>query len=235
MAAAGLIGAVAAAPRAGDAGAQTVERLGWLAGCWEGTLSSGASYEETWLAPRAGTLLGVARMTREGRTLSYEFMRINDVEGTLVYTVQPSGQALARFSATETSDSAVTFENPEHDFPQRIRYLLTPPDGLTATIDGERNGQQRALEFPLRRVGCPGATGSLQVGVPRSDCAAGLHSGRDPAWSGAGACSCPARRRGRAAGRSSGEPARDTANKSHRCAGSSHHARCGYNRQIPRQ
>lgn len=34
-----------------------VDRLGWLAGCWEGTLSNGATYEEAWLAPRGGMMI----------------------------------------------------------------------------------------------------------------------------------------------------------------------------------
>lgn len=138
------------------AGASAVERLAWLAGCWEGVLSNGATYEEMWLAPRGGTLLGTARMTRDGRTLSFEFMRIVDDGGTLVYAAQPSGREPTLFRATAIETGEVTFENPAHDFPQRIRYRGVEPDGLHATIDGQVQGQQRAMEFPLRRTVCPG-------------------------------------------------------------------------------
>jgi hypothetical protein len=134
-----------------------VERLGWLAGCWEGTLSSGAVYEETWLAPRGGVLVGVARMTRDGRALSFEFMRIFDEQGTLVYAAQPSGRPPTLFRATAVASDDVTFENPEHDFPQRIRYRFVPPDALHARIEGERDGQLRGMDFPLRRTACPSA------------------------------------------------------------------------------
>jgi hypothetical protein len=135
---------------------QPVDRLGWLAGCWEGTLSNGATYEEMWLAPRGGSLLGLARMSRGDVTMSYEFIRIVDDHGTLAYFVQPGGRPPTRFAATHVSDGTVTFENPEHDFPQRILYRRAPPDSLVARIEGERGGQLRALTFPLKRVACPG-------------------------------------------------------------------------------
>jgi hypothetical protein len=138
-------------------GARDVERLAWLAGCWEGTLSSGASYEEVWLAPRGGSIIGMSRMTRDGRTLSFEFMRIGaNAAGDVVYAAQPSGRPATHFTASELSSNAVTFENPEHDFPQRILYRLTPPDELFARIEGQRDGQLRGLDFPLRRVACAG-------------------------------------------------------------------------------
>lgn len=134
-----------------------VDRLAWLAGCWEGTLSSGATYEEAWLAPRGGIMVGMARMTRDGRSLSYEFMRIAPGDGdALVFHAQPSGRTATPFRSTELTASSVTFENPDHDFPQRVRYRFMPPDELHARIEGVRNGQAGALDFPLRRVGCPG-------------------------------------------------------------------------------
>lgn len=136
--------------------ADAVERLAWLAGCWEGTLANEATYEEVWLRPRGGTLLGMARMTRGGRTMSWEFMRIAEDDDDLVYTAQPSGQELASFRARTADSTSVTFENPDHDFPQRILYRLTPPDDLLARIEGERGGELRGFDFPLRRVACPG-------------------------------------------------------------------------------
>jgi hypothetical protein len=33
----------------------------------------------------------------------------------------------------------------------------TPPDELLARIEGERDGELRGIDFPLRRVACPGA------------------------------------------------------------------------------
>lgn len=150
-----------------DAELDLVDRLAWLSGCWAGLLSNGAFYEETWLPPRAGTLGGVARMTRDGRTLSFEFMRIVEDDGTLVYVAQPSGREPTRFRATTIADGEAVFENPEHDFPQRIRYRMTPPDALLARIEGERNGQLRSIDFPLRRVACDGTPPTGPYSMPQ--------------------------------------------------------------------
>lgn len=130
--------------------------LAWLAGCWEGTLATGAIYEEMWLAPRDGTLLGLARMTRGGRTVSFEFMRIIDDAGTPVFIAQPSGREGTPFRATAATAGEAVFENPGHDFPQRVIYRHTPPDSLRARIEGDADGQVRGMDFPLRRLACPG-------------------------------------------------------------------------------
>jgi hypothetical protein len=136
--------------------ADPVASVGWLAGCWEGTLENGATYEEVWLPPRAGTLVGLARMTRDDRTLSFEFIRILHDHGALVYSAQPSGRPPTHFRATALDSRQVTFENPDHDFPHRIIYRFTPPDELFARIEGDLDGELRTMDFPLRRTACPG-------------------------------------------------------------------------------
>ena len=87
------------------AGAQDsgVERLQWLAGCWESRADS-TIIEEQWLAPAAGILLGVSR-TRRGETLvGYEFMRIYGRGDSLVFAASPSGQEPAEFVAPWAGD-----------------------------------------------------------------------------------------------------------------------------------
>ncbi|MQA92497.1 MAG: hypothetical protein GEU90_20110 [Gemmatimonas sp.] len=136
--------------------ADSIDQLTWLAGCWEGTLSNATTYEEAWLAPRGGTMIGIARMVRDDETLSFEFMRIVDDEGTLVFIAQPSGQKTTAFRASEITSVAATFENPDHDFPQTVLYRFTPPDDLLARIEGDRGGELRGIDFPMRRVACAG-------------------------------------------------------------------------------
>jgi hypothetical protein len=53
------------------------------------------------------------------------------------------------------TDTTVVFENPQHDFPQRVGYERKGGDALLAWIEGTRNGQTRRVEFPYRRVACP--------------------------------------------------------------------------------
>ena len=48
----------------------------------------------------------------------------------------------------------VVFENPNHDFPQKIIYQQDGDDGLKVTIEGPGEAEgSRQVEFLFRRVG----------------------------------------------------------------------------------
>ena len=131
-----------------------VARLGWIAGCWERT-NGPTIVEEQWMRPRGGTMLGMGRTTRRDTMVEFEQLRIFERAGKLVYAATPSGQVPAEFEAATSSDTLVTFENPAHDFPQRIIYRRRGADSLMARVEGTRNGQPRGIDFPYRRRTCP--------------------------------------------------------------------------------
>jgi hypothetical protein len=146
-----LVWAVFAAHDAALAEDPSVSQLAWLAGAWEQS-DGRRHYEEQWMLPRGGTMLGMARTVVDDRTREFEFLQIRESDGGLVLIARPSGQAEASFTAIEITESKVVFENKDHDFPQRIAYQLSQPDSLVAWIEGERNGQPARIEFPMRRV-----------------------------------------------------------------------------------
>ena len=74
----------------------------------------------------------------------------------LAYEAHPSGQPSAVFLSASVIESMVVFENPQHDFPQKIGYQRTTPDTLLAWIEGTDKGQTRRIEFQYRRASCPG-------------------------------------------------------------------------------
>lgn len=154
MAVQAVLGLAASADPA-SAQAAEVAALGWMQGCWERATRSGA-VEEQWTAPRGGTMLGVSRTVRGDSTVAWEYLRIVPRDGGLVYVATPSGQATAEFTATTVSDTLVVFENPAHDFPQRILYRPAAGDSLHARIEGPRGGEVRGVDFRYGRVGCPG-------------------------------------------------------------------------------
>ncbi len=130
----------------------------WMPGCWEGTLSNGALYEEWWMPEGGGLMQGIARMTREGRTITFEFMVLRVENGTPVFMGQPANASTpTRFPLSAREGERWVFENPEHDFPQRVIYA-NPAAGSApfARIEGTTGGGERSLEFPLERVACPG-------------------------------------------------------------------------------
>jgi hypothetical protein len=128
--------------------------VAWISGCW---IAEGKEHGsgEMWLAPAGGTMLGVSRTVRDGKTIDFEFMQIRvNPEGKLVFVARPSNQRETPFVATTLAQGEVTFENASHDFPQRITYRRTGPETLEARIEGVRNGATRSIDFPMRRGSC---------------------------------------------------------------------------------
>ena len=143
----------------GDAGAALemagpIGELAWLAGCWA---QEGPDYrrDEQWMAPAGGTMLGMSRTVANGETVEYESIRIETREMGLAYVALPSGQSEATFGQAELSDSTVVFENLDHDFPQRIAYARQGRDAVMAWIEGDVDGVNQVIEFPLTRTRCP--------------------------------------------------------------------------------
>jgi hypothetical protein len=130
----------------------TTEDLTFLTGCWVFE-AKGRRVEEHWLAPRGGSLMGVSRTVAGGKTTEYEFIQIRDLPEGLAYIAKPSNQAETKFVLASKTADEVVFENPTHDFPQRIRYRHTG-DSLHARIEGTINGKSRAIEFPYVKTSC---------------------------------------------------------------------------------
>jgi hypothetical protein len=130
-----------------------VDRVGWLQGCWR---SSGgpATVEEQWMAPRGGSMLGMGRTVRGAKTTDYELVLITEMNGRLAYKAHPAGQPSATFLSTTASDATVVFENPAHDFPQRVGYRRDGADTLQAWIEGQASGKSRRIDFSYQRVHC---------------------------------------------------------------------------------
>jgi len=131
-----------------------VQRLTWLQGCWAIDTPERV-VEEHWMAPRAGSLLGMSRTLRGDRLVAYESVLLRERTGHFEYVVSPSGQATTVFTSIEVGDGNIVFENPRHDFPQRIGYTRRGAS-LDAWIEGPMKGQTRRIEYACQRVPCGG-------------------------------------------------------------------------------
>ena len=126
--------------------------LHFLAGHWSTPESAdGERVEEHWTPANAGTMLGISRTMRGGRTVFFEYIRIERTPEGIFYVASPSGQGTARFELTEYTDGRLVFANPEHDFPQRIMYRRTA-DGLRADVEGTDRGEPRRESWQYRRA-----------------------------------------------------------------------------------
>lgn len=131
----------------------TVDHARWLQGCWQ-SVRGEATIEEQWMGPLGGTMLGMGRTVRAGKTAEYELVVIREQDGRLAYEAHPSGQPTATFLSTTVSETSVVFENAEHDFPQRVGYRREGPDSLQAWIEGTVSGKSRRVDFSYQRTRC---------------------------------------------------------------------------------
>ncbi len=123
-----------------------IDDVAWLAGAWVGTTSK-SSIEERWSPPGAGAMLGVSRTIRGDKMVGFEFLRVVERDGGLVYVAQPGGNPPTTFVLTELDGTRAVFENPRHDSPQRIVYELVAEDSLRASIGFVHGGRPRSFEF----------------------------------------------------------------------------------------
>jgi hypothetical protein len=131
----------------------SVQDLAWMSGCWA-SIDGEAGSGETWTAPAGGTLLGVSRTVKRGRTVAHEFMQIRETgAGQIAFIALPSGQSEASFPLVRLSGQEAVFENPQHDFPQRVIYRRDG-DLLTGRIEGRIGGEAKKIDFPMERRPC---------------------------------------------------------------------------------
>lgn len=123
--------------------------LAWLSGAWVGTRGTGGSIsmEERWSPPKGGAMLGISRTVSREKMTAFEYLRIVERDGGLVYIAQPGGAPATEFIMTEISSQRAVFENPRHDYPRRIVYELTGDGGLVASIGQLKGGSPRKFEF----------------------------------------------------------------------------------------
>lgn len=133
----------------GAATATELPDLAWMAGSWR-LEKDGVTTRETWLSPLGGTMAGVTQTNRPGRPAEVEFATISVEPAGVTFTARLKGQAATSFVLRRGASDHVVFENPKHDFPQRVIYRRCGAD-LCARIEGELSGQPKALEWRYRR------------------------------------------------------------------------------------
>lgn len=131
-----------------------IKKTEWLIGSWENKTPKGSLYE-TWSKKSNTEFAGKSYVIQEKDTIVFETLRLVQ-EGNQIFYIpvvknQNGGQPV-RFEATIISDKQLVFENPKHDFPQKISYTKTGESSLTAEISGTINGKMKKQAFPMKRV-----------------------------------------------------------------------------------
>lgn len=140
----------------GQKGAITnIDQLGAMAGCWERKdAAKSLLVSEQWMRPAGTSMIGMGRTVRGGKTVDHEFMRIEQRADGIYFVAKPSSnKEETAFKIKSSTSTEVVFENPEHDFPQRVIYKFSD-QALVGRIEGTQNGKAMGIDFPFVRVKC---------------------------------------------------------------------------------
>jgi hypothetical protein len=130
-----------------------LEKMNWLIGNWENKLPDGLLVE-SWKKDNDSTYSGNSYFINTKDTVHFESIILIQKEDELIYTATVPGQnddEPVDFKMTLANESNFTFENPTHDYPQKITYKKINPNNLVATISGKQQGKETQESYPMKR------------------------------------------------------------------------------------
>jgi hypothetical protein len=130
-----------------------LEKLNWLVGSWEQKLPEG-TLVENWKMENDSTYSGESYFIKEKDTLSFESIELLQKGDMLYYIPTVKGQNNDKpvtFKMTSDADNSFTFENPAHDYPQKIVYKKAGANDLIATISGKQQGKDSQESYAMKK------------------------------------------------------------------------------------
>jgi hypothetical protein len=125
-----------------------------LLGSWQNTSAKGM-IAETWEQQNDSVYSGKSYVVMGTDTLSSETILLQQTGNEVWYipTVkEQNGAKPIPFRLTVATATQLVFENPKHDFPQKIAYTFIGNDSLVAEISGDAQGRKQPQLFPMKRV-----------------------------------------------------------------------------------
>lgn len=94
--------------------------------------------------------------TADGAVVDSEALRLLQLADAVFYVAKVAHNPYpVGFRLTECGDGLLVFENPQHDFPRRLRYERTTVDRMTVTVS---DGGAQSFELRFVRHGTAHAT-----------------------------------------------------------------------------
>ncbi len=129
--------------------------LEWLLGAWKRESARSITFER-WRKLSDKTFEGesVRRSKATGDSVLVESLVLAEMGGEIFYLAKVDENRLpVAFRLTSLAGGRAVFENPEHDFPQRITYILNADDSLLVITAGKEGGQdeEQQIEFSFQK------------------------------------------------------------------------------------
>ncbi|MFI5212203.1 MAG: DUF6265 family protein [Ignavibacteria bacterium] len=124
-----------------------MQKLLWIVDKWVSAEGDMKSYEE-WEKKDENLFTGSSKTIKNGEMIFSEGLKIENTPDGIFYIADVKhNPAPVSFRLTSVSDTSAVFENPAHDFPQKITYLLEG-GSLHAFIEGPgKDGNTKKVDF----------------------------------------------------------------------------------------
>ena len=130
-----------------------IKSANWLLGKWS-TKTADGDLSEKWIQLNDSTFQGESFFIKGKDTLHFESILLQQNGEELIYNATVKGQnenKAVAFNMTAGTEKQLVFENPKHDYPQKITYSLINKDSLVASISGVQLGKPSAEKFGMKR------------------------------------------------------------------------------------
>ncbi|WP_264565151.1 DUF6265 family protein [Flavobacterium sp. N3904] len=130
-----------------------IKTANWLLGKWE-TKTADGILSESWKQLNDSTFQGESFFIKGKDTLHFETLTLQQKGEELFYNATVKGQnenKAVTFKMTIGTANQLVFENPRHDYPQKITYNQIKKDSLVAAIIGVQLGKPSAEKFGMKK------------------------------------------------------------------------------------
>ena len=126
----------------------------WILGNWENKSPDG-NLTENWKKANDSTFQATSYFIKEKDTIHFETITLQQKGEQLTYSATVKGQnddKPVAFKLTTVTEKQLAFENPKHDYPQKISYTQITPDSLVAKISGIQQGKPSSEQFSMKKI-----------------------------------------------------------------------------------
>ncbi len=126
---------------------EEMKKLLWIVDSWRSVKDEEVSAEK-WIKINDSLFEGESTTTVKNEVVFREKLKIENTPGGIFYTADvPHNPGPVRFKLITVNDTMAVFENPEHDFPQKITYI-NETGNLHAFIEGPaKDGKMKKIDF----------------------------------------------------------------------------------------
>lgn len=130
-----------------------MQKLLWIVDSWVSPDGSDSRSYEEWKVTGDNLYEGSSKTIKNGEVTFSETLKIENTPDGIYYVADvPHNPAPVKFLLTNVSDTSAVFENPEHDFPKKITYLLEEGN-LHAFIEGPgKDGNTKKIDFYFNKM-----------------------------------------------------------------------------------